>query len=270
MTIEADSRLTITVEDTDVASLRKGDLLHIAIPAPQCQVVSNEDRSIRGLIKRRNKVTLVDSEGVEKQYYLSPKRKVQRVTNPSIPVGPWYFALGGTEYTPRVLKSWQREDALWYKLLWPVANPFVQLWREALDLQCRAYSLKLRAGFWSVFCVIVVTAVGLATRTAPELSVAIGIVGAFTVERFWEWWHTKTRRKLAKGISMRVRYKPNGPESLRYATLHLRPRGAMIVGGQPGQVWFSTEICLTKRKHVLAICTFANDIKAISDVQPQR
>ena len=60
---------------------------------------------------------------------------------------------------------------------------------------------------------------------------------------------------------MRVRYKPYGPEGMRYGTLQLRPRSAVIVGGQPGQVWFTTEMCLRKGKRVLATCAFANDLK---------
>ena len=260
MDVETEPELTITTEDTDVASLHTDDLLHVAFPLPHCRVVSNERRRHVLIPKRRSRVTLVDSADIEKQFYLSPDRKVQRVTNPAIPVGPWYFELGGRDYS-YILRSWQRDDALWHKILWPPARLFVQVWRGILDLQCRAYSLKLRAGFWGILFVIVVTAVGLATSTAPELSVAIGILGAFAAERVWEWWRARTRRSLAKGIVMRVRYKPYGPDTMRYGTLHLRPRGAVIVGGQPGQVWFSTEMCLRKGNQILATCAFANDIK---------
>lgn len=260
MTVATEPDLTITTEDTDVASLRKDDLLHVAFLLPHCQVVNNESRGHLLIPKRRSRVILIDSRGIKEQFYLSPNRKVQRVTNPAIPAGTWFFDLGGFDLSD-TLRSWQQDDALWHKMLWPVAKPFVQLWREILDLQCSFYSLKLRAGFWGIFFVIVAIAVGLATRTAPELSVAIGIIGAFAAERVWEWWRAKTRRKLAKGISMRVRYKPHGPEAMHYGTLHLRPRNAIIVGGQPGQPWFSTEICLRKDKQVLATCAFANDIK---------
>ena len=261
MAVDTEQRLTITTEETEVASLQKGDLLHVAFPLPHSRVVNNESRRNLLAPNRRSRVTLVDSEGIKKQFYLSPDRKVQRVTNPAIPVGPWYFDLIGCDYS-KELRSWQQADALWHKIFWPPARLFVQVWRSILDLQCRAYTLKLRAGFWGIFVAIVVTAIGLATSTAPELSVAIGILGAFAAERVWEWQRAQTRRRLAQGISMRVRYKPYGPDALRYGTLHLRPRGAIISDGhQPGRTWFSTEMCLRKGNNILATCPFANDIK---------
>ena len=152
-------------------------------------------------------VTLVDSGGVEQRFRLSPKRQVKRVTNPEIPVGPWCWEWG-TEYDlSNDLRLWQRDDALWHRVLWPVARPVAHLYREILDLPCRVYPLKLLAGFWSVLFVILVAAVGLATGIAPELAVAVGIGGTFIVERCWESWRMRVRRKLAKGISMRVRYR---------------------------------------------------------------
>ena len=261
MSVDTEPTLTITTATTDVGSLREGDLLHYALPAPQYRVVDNKRQGHLLAPNRRSAVTLVDSYGVEKQFRISPKRKVNRVTNPAVQAGPWFFDLTGTDISDN-LKSWQREDALWHKALWPLAKPFVHLWREILDLQCRAYSLKLRAGFWAALAVIVVTAVGLATRTAPELSVAIGIVGAFIVERYWEWWRAKCRRKLAKGVSLRVRYKPNGPKEVRYGTLELRPRGATILGEESLHAWFSTEICLRQGRRVLATCAFSNCIRS--------
>ncbi|WP_419923947.1 hypothetical protein [Candidatus Poriferisocius sp.] len=261
MSVYAEPTLTITTETTDVGSLREGDLLHYAFPAPHYRVISNENRGRLLAPNRRREVTLVDSEGVKKWFLLSPKRKVERVTNPAVPVGPWFFDLTGTDISDS-LRLWQREDALWHRALCPLAKPFVHLWREILDLQCRAYALKLRAGFWAALAVIVVTAVGLATRTAPELSVAIGIVGAFIVERCWEWWRAKSRRKLAKGVSLRVRYKPNGPKEVRYGTLELRPRGATILGEESLHAWFSSEMCLRQGRRVLATCAFSNCIRS--------
>ena len=160
MTVETEPRPTITIESTEVTSLREGDLLHIAYPLPQYRVVSNVARGHLLARNRRSAVTLVDSEGVEKRFRLSPERKVERVANPAIPVGPWFFNLTGTDISG-YLRLWQREDALWYKVLWPLAKPFVQLWREILDLQCRAYSLKLRAGFLSVLVIILAVVIGL-------------------------------------------------------------------------------------------------------------
>ena len=261
MTVDTEPTLTITTEKTEVESLREGDLLHYAFPAPHFRVVDNKRGGHLLAPNRRNAVTLVDSEGVEQQFRLSPKRKVNRVTNPAVPTGPWFFGLTGTDISDD-LRSWQREDALWYRALWPVAKPFVRLWREILDLQCRAYSLKYRMGFWGVLAVVIVAAVGLATKTEPELTVAIGIVGAFIVERCWEQWRAKTRRKLAKGVTMRVRTEPYGPARTRYRTLELRPRGAVILGEQLNQTWFSTEMRLREGKRLLARCAFANDIKS--------
>ena len=260
MTVETEPSLTITVESTEVSSLREGDLLHVAFPLPQYRVLSNADRGNALARNRRSGVTLVDSEGVEKRFLLSPKRKVQRVTNPAIPVRPWFFNLTGTDISDN-LRGWQREDALWYKVLWPLAKPFVQLWREVLDLQCRAYSLKLQAGFLSVLVIILAVVIGLLTETPDELSVPIGIVGGFSLQRYWEHWNAKTRRKLATGTFLRVRYKPYGPEKMRYGTLELRKEGALIVGGRPGQVWLTTEMVLRQGELVLAKCAFANDIK---------
>ena len=261
MTVDTYSEPTYTTEKTDVESLRAGDLLHYADVAPRYRVVGNERRGNLLAPNRRSRVTLVDSESVEKQFYLSPKRSVERVENPAVPVGPWFFFLTETDISDS-LRVWQRQDALWHRALSPLAKPFVRLWREILDLQCRAYALKLRAGFWAALAVIVVTAVGLATRTAPELSVAIGIVGAFIVERCWEWWRTRSRRKLAKGVSLRVRRKPNGSEGKRYRTLELRPRGATILGEGQLHAWFSTEMCLRQGKRVLATCDFSNCIRS--------
>ena len=260
MTVETEPGLTITVESTEVSSLREGDLLHIAFPAPQYRVLSNMGWGRLLTQNCRSTVTLVDSEGVEKQFLLSPRRKVERVTNPAIPVGPWFFPLTGTDISG-YLRLWQREDAQWYKVLWPLAKPFVHLWRGILDLQCRAYSLKLQAGFLSVLIIILAVVIGLLTGTPDELSVPIGVVGAFSLERFWGYWNAKTRRKLAKGTSLRVRYKPYGPERLRYGTLELRKKGAIIVGGRPGQVWFTTEMALRQGELVLGTCAFANDIR---------
>lgn len=248
--------MTITTETTQVSSLREGDLLHIPLPLPPYRVVSNMGRGHLLARNRRRMVTLVDSGGVEKRFRLSPERKVQRVTNPGIPVGSWFFYLTGTDLS-YYLRWWQREDALWYKVLWPLAKPLVRLWRGILDLQCRAYSIKLQADFLSVLVIIVAVVIGLLTRTPDVLSVPIGIVGAFSLTRYWEHRKAKTRRKLAKGISLRVRYKPYGPERLRYGTLELKKGGRLVLG----QGWSTTRMVLHQGKVVLAECTFANGIR---------
>ena len=260
MSVDTEPTLTITTETTDVGSLEEGDLLHVGFPLPHYQVVDHDSRGHMLSPNRRSAVMLIDSEGVEKRFLLSPNRKVSRVTNPEVPVGPWFSDWTGTDISED-LSSWQREDALWHRALGPPARLIAQVWRAILDLQCRAYTLKLRAGFWGFFVVILFAAVGLMTRTAPEMSVAAGIVGAFIVERCWEHWRARTRRKLAKGVAMRVRYKASGSERMRYGTLQLRLRTALIVDGRPGQVWRSTEMCLLKRNRALATCAFANDIR---------
>lgn len=260
MSADTKETLTITTETIDVASLREGDLLHYAFPAPHYRVVANERRGHVLAPNRRSAVILVDSEGVAKRFRLSPRREVERVTNPAVPVGPWFFDMTATDISLS-LRSWQREDALWHKTLWPLAKPFVRLWREFLDLQCRAYTLRLQRGFLSVLAIIVVVVFGILTGTPDEFSVPIGIVGAFCLERYWEHWHARARRKLATGTSMRVRYKPYGPEELRYGTLALQKKGGFILGGTPGQVWFTTEMGLRQGKRVLATCVFANDLK---------
>ena len=135
MTVEIEARLAITTEDTDVGSLRKGDLLHVAFPSPHVRVVSNESREHLLAPNRRSRVTLVDSDGIEKRFRLSPRRQVQRVTNPEIPVGPWRWEWGWPRDLSDDLRSWQRADAWWHKMLWPVARPFVRLWKEILSLR---------------------------------------------------------------------------------------------------------------------------------------
>ena len=265
MVMDTESELTITTDKTDVASLSAGDLVHVGFPLPHPRVVNNELRAIRVVRYRRSVITLVDSEGVEKRFRLSPARSVNRVTNPAIPVGPWNTPESSDLRmdVSEIGRSWQREDALWYKLLAPLGRPFVRLGRELLDMQCRAYSLRLRAGFWGTFFVILVAAVGIATQTDPERSVALSIVGAFFLERCWEWWRRKARRKLANGVAMRVRYKPFGPDDMKYGTLRMSKTGAVIL--DPDQTslkpWSSTELHVCRGKRVLARCVFANDIR---------
>ena len=97
MTVGTEPRLTITIESTEVSSLRESDLLRLAFPLPQYRVVSNVGQGYLLARNRRSAVTLVDSEGVGKRFRLLPDRKVERVTNPAIPVGPWFFNLTGTD-----------------------------------------------------------------------------------------------------------------------------------------------------------------------------
>ena len=55
MTVETEPGLTITVESTEVSSLREGDLLHIAFPAPQNRVLryNSKTRQARGCFLMR-------------------------------------------------------------------------------------------------------------------------------------------------------------------------------------------------------------------------
>lgn len=265
MAVDAEARLTITTEETTVSALCAGDLVHVGYPLPHPQVVSNEPVASRLAPNRRSRVTLVDSQGVEKQFRLSPRRRVKRVTNPAIPVGPWNTPeeIGLRIDVSQEVAAWQRVDALWHKALAPLGRPFARLWRGVLDLRCRAYSLRMRAGFFGILIVIVAAAIGIATRTEPEQSVAVSIVGAFIAERCWEFWRRRSRRRLAKGISMRVRYKPFGPDEMRYGTLRVTKTGAVILDPEQTSIkpWSSTELHLYQGNQRLATCVFANDIR---------
>lgn len=262
MAVDTESKLTITTEKTDVASLSAGDLIHVAYPLPHPQVVSNEQRAFRVVRNRRSVVTLVDSEGVEKRFRLSPARSVNRVTNPAIPIGPWNTpeSSGLRVDVSEDIKSWQREDALWHKLLAPLGRPFVRVWRELLDLQCRAHSVRLGAGFWSV---VVLVAVGLSTRFSPVLSAIASVIGGRLFDWCWIRWQQSTRRKIATAISMRVRYKPFGPDAMQYGTLRVSKAEAVIINAEQtsAKPWSSTELQLHKNKKQLARCVFANDIR---------
>ena len=256
MAMDTESELTITTETVDVASLSAGDLVHVGFPLPHPRVVSNELRAIRVVRYRRSVVTLVDSEGVEKRFRLSPARSVNRVTNPAIPIGPWNTpeAIGLRVDVSEQVRTWQRDDALWHKLLAPRWRPFVRLWREVLDLQCRVYAVRLGAGFWTA---IVLVAIALATRFDPVVAAVASVIGGRLFDPCWERWRRATRRKVASRISIRVRYKPFGPDEMRYATLELRAVREFKLN--PPRRFSTTEMQLRDGKRVLATCAFANN-----------
>lgn len=256
MAVDAETKLTITTEDTTVSALCEGDLVHVGYPLPHPQMVSNEPRASRLAPNRRSRVTLVDSEGVEKQFRLSPRRSVKRVTNPATPAGPWNTPeeIGLRIDVSQEIAAWQRVDALWHKVLAPLGRPFVRLGREVLDLQCRAHSVRLGAGFWSV---VVLVAIALATRFDPIVAVIASVIGGRLFDLCWEWWRRSTRRKIANRISMRVRCKPFGPDEMRYATLELRALREFKL--DPPIRLSTTELQLRDGKRVLATCAFAND-----------
>ena len=257
---ETDSTV-ITTEKVAVSSLEPGDLLHVVFPCPHLQVVHNERRG--GLIKarRRSKVTLTDKNDMSKSFYLSPERMVNRVTNPNIKVGTWQYNFGGPGDLTVYLAAWQREDALWYRTLSPLAAPFLKLWQALLDLPCRVYPLRLSGGFIGVMVCIIAAAVTLASQTDPQFSVAISIAGAFIAERSWEAWKVRIRHKIAKGVSLRVRYRLGSESTTRYGVLRLETVGAVIIDGTPGQTWHSTGMVLYKRKQIVGRCNFANDLR---------
>ena len=230
-------RLAITTEKIALASLEPGDLLHVTFPAPHVQVLDNERRAGIFKVQLRNKIALRDDNDVSKTFYISPERMVQRVTNPNIQVGPWHYTIwGGTTLDlTDDLATWQREDALWYRRLSPVAVLFVRFWQALLNLPCRVYPLKLSGGFVGILICIVVAAVALASRTDPQFSVAISILGAFISERFWEAWKVRIRHKIARGVSLRVRYRLATDTKARYGVLRLEEVGAIIIDGTEGQ-----------------------------------
>ena len=108
---------------------------------------------------------------------------------------------------------------------------------------------------------ILVAAVTLASQTDPQFSVAISILGAFVAERSWEIWKVRIRHKIAKGVSLRVRYRLGGENTTRYGVLRLEGVGALIIDGTPGQTWTSTRMVLCKRKQIICRCDFANDLR---------
>ena len=256
-------RLAITTEKIALASLEPGDLLHVTFPAPHVQVLDNERRAGIFKVKLRNKIALRDDNDVSKTFYISPERMVQRVTNPNIQVGPWHYTIwGGTTLDlTDDLATWQREDALWYRTLSPVAVLFVRFWQALLNLPCRVYPLKLSGGFVGILICIVVAAVALASRTDPQFSVAISILGAFISERFWEAWKVRIRHKIARGVSLRVRYRLASDTKARYGVLRLEEVGAIIIDGTEGQTWHSTRMVICNRKRTVGRCDFANDLR---------
>ena len=255
-------RLAITTENVTLASLGSGDLLHVTFPAPHVQVAHNESRGGLFKVKLRNQITLTDDNKISKTFCLSPERMVQRVTNPNIQVGPWCFVWGETSFDlTDNLATWQREDALWYRILSPMAVPFVRLWQALLNLPCRVYPLRLSGGFIGILICIIAAAVTLASKTDPKFSVAISILGAFVAERFWEAWKVRIRHKIARGVSLRVRYRLASDTKARYGVLRLEKVGAIIVGGTEGQTWHSTGMVLYKRQRIVGRCDFANDLR---------
>ena len=259
---EPNDSLSITTETVALASLEPGDLLHVTFPAPHVQVIHNESRNGIFNSRLRNKITLTDDNEVSKTVCLSPNRMVQRVTNPNIEVGPWQFVWGETSLDlTDDLVTWQREDALWYRTLSPMAVPFLKLWQALLNLPCRVYPLKLSGGFIGILVCIIAAAVTLASQTDPQFSVAISILGAFIAERTWEAWKVRIRHKIARGVSLRVRYRAGSEAKARYGVLRLEKVGALIVGGTPGQTWSSTGMVLYKRKQIVGRCNFANDLR---------
>ena len=167
---EPNDSLSITTETVALASLEPGDLLHVTFPAPHVQVIHNESRNGIFNARLRNKITLTDDNEASKTFCLSPNRMVQRVTNPNIEVGPWQFVWGETSLDlTDDLVTWQREDALWYRTLSPMAVPFLKLWQALLNLPCRVYPLKLSGGFIGILVCIIAAAVTLALPDRPSI-----------------------------------------------------------------------------------------------------
>lgn len=130
--------------------------------------------------------------------------------------------------------------------------------RRVLDLQCLAYVIRLRAGSWVVCAALLIVVLGFATQFDAAQTVVLGVAGAFGLERYWESRTRRSHRRLASGISFRVRYKPFGPDQPRYCTMQLARRtcGPYELG-VPG-TRSTTEMQLHRRGIQLGSCVFAD------------
>lgn len=270
----SDPVVTTRDGETVVAELNDDGTIKMAIPPLCYRVVSASRESKYRRSRGRWTVTLADSDSVRKSFALAGDRIVQRVTTAEMSLDQWE-PLG-----EHLLAGMAKKDTLWHKITRPFVNlsrwlrqkgtirskvvrattaPITWLWRAVFDLQCRLYSLRLRVGFWGTAFILVVAAIALASRIPAETSVAVSILGAFIVERIWEHYNGTSRRRLAKGIVLRVRYQKQGGSRRRYGSFELRPRSALIM--PDGRPWSSTEMTLRRGKDRLATCAFANNIR---------
>lgn len=266
----------VTTRDGEavVAELNNDGSIKMAIPLLCYRVESAHRKSKYRRASGRWTITLADAESVRKSFALAGNRVLERVTTGGSPLDRWGL-LG-----EHLAEAMAKRDTLWHKTTKPFVNfgnwlrrkgtirskvvqaitaPFVWSWRTLFDLQCRSYSLRLRAGFWGTAFILVIAAIALASRTPAETSVAVSILGAFLVERVWEHYKATSRRRLAKGVVLRVRYKQRGASRLKYASLALRPRTSLITPDM--RPWQSTEMTLSRGQDRLAACAFANNIR---------
>ena len=275
-------------EDQDVLStkrvavreLQPGELLLWGVP-PHAQEISavRHERRLGGLLSRHI-VSLSDVNGIQHDYCLSPDRRVVVTTDTRMPVASW------DDVATQLFKEMSDADSRWRRLARWYLRPVQPLVRVVRDFQCFTYSIRLQAGFIGILFIVLIFAFGLDALLDSRISVVISIVGAFTLERIWSYWRKRVRRRLADGVSMTVRFKPFGPvKRYRYGTLEVTRTSAMITGESTIRPWSSTQLrllkgktlwsktraalCMSPRKwwrfvkeqEVLAVMTFANDLK---------
>ena len=248
------------IQPVAVKDLQAGDILYLALPLLAYNVIDNTFKRNLGEPTSRNILTLVDVTGEKRKYSFSPTREFHRVSKGTLGLAPW------AGMPLEVVSDAAKEDALWTKIVDPAIRPFRYVVHAAIDLQCYLQSLTIHSGLLGVAVALIVFAAIQRSEIPTTVGVAMSIVGAFLAERSWESWKQHIRRRLAAGFTTRVRFHPFGGEDWAYATLRVKPHGAVLVGSEADSpnrsgAWFTTRIELSHRKKLLATCTFANDAR---------
>ena len=270
----------LSTKRVTVRELQPGDLLLWGVP-PHAQRIAavHHKRRLGGLLSRHS-VSLSDVDGIQKDYSLSPDRRVVVTTDARLPVSSW------DDVATQFCKEMSDADSRWHRLARRYLRPVQPFVRVVRDFQCFAYSIRLQAGFIGILFIVLVFAFGLDALLDSRISVVISIVGAFALERIWSYWRKRVRRTLADGVSMTVRFRPFGPiKRYRYGTLEVTRTGGIIPGESTIRPWSSTQLRLlrgktlrskaraalrmspgkwwrfVKEQEVMAVMTFANDLK---------
>ena len=263
-----------------VRELEEGELLLWDRPAHGHKITAvRHERRMGGLLSRHI-VSLSDVDGIQKDYSLSPDRRVIVTTDARMPVASW------DDVATQFFKEMSDADSRWHRLARRSLRPVQPFVRVVRDFQCFAYSIRLQAGFIGILFIVLVFAFGLDALLDSRISVVISIVGAFALERIWSYWRKRVRRRLADGVSMTIRFRPFGPiKRYRYGTLEVTRTSALITGESAIRPWSSTQLRLlrgktlrgkaraalrmspgkwwrfVKEQEVLAVMAFANDLK---------
>ena len=256
----------------DVRGLRPRDVLEwFPLRAPYLVVSSVLNTRLWGLVTRYT-LTLTDRHGTRRAFVLSGDRVFHKITDWTGEPGVW------CDDAVQEFTRMAKEDSVVSRILVPISRPLHALLRSLLDLQCLVISIRLRAGFLGILVVLVVFSVTLAAQLAVEYSVAISILGAFAVERCWGYWGPRMRRRLPRGLSMTIRYRPHGlNHRYRYAKLRITKCTAFVgslawssarmelIGRKSMKQWFRLPlvewIANIRTPSVLATCTVANNIR---------